>query len=139
MKMRIMPVLLACVLMPLALSAQEQPLTPEQEEKKLREGIEKMVLNYEETLKLEVWQTFYVDSILNHNYSAMIEETKKMSQNRVENYELYQIITDKWDEKTFEAFHRIFNEEQWKKYLKTGAARAKKDRDKRAAKREGKK
>ena len=66
-------------------------------------------------------------------------ETKKLSQNRVENYELYQIITDKWDEKTFEAFRKIFNEEQWKKYLKTGAARAKRDRDKRAAKREGKK
>lgn len=139
MKRKIIPVLLVCMLMPLAVNAQEQPLTPEQEEKKLREGIEKMVLNYEESLNLEVWQTFYVDSILNHNYSAMMAETKKLSQNRVENYELYQIITDKWDEKTFEAFRKIFNEEQWKKYLKTGAARAKRDRDKRAAKREGKK
>lgn len=130
---------LICMLFALSAKAQQQPLTPEQEEKKLQEAIEKMVLGYEENLNLEVWQTFYVDSILTHNYTAMSEETKKLAENRVENYDLYIIITDKWEEATYEAFHKILDEQQWAKYLKSGASRAKKARDRRADKRAGKK
>ena len=134
MKTKHILVFLALTLIPLAAKAQQQ-LTPEQEEKKIRESIEQMVLHYEESLDLEVWQTFYVDSILTHNYAAMGEETKKLADNKVANYDLYIMITDKWEEKTYEAFHKIMNEEQWAKYLKTGAARAKKARDRRAEKR----
>lgn len=129
---------LALMLLPFVAAAQQQ-LTPEQEEKKMLEGIENMVLNYEENLNLEVWQTFYVDSILTHNYKAMADETKKLAENRVENYDLYIVITDKWENATYEAFHKILTEEQWNKYLKSGASRAKKARDRRAEKREGKK
>ena len=118
--------------------AQEQ-LTPEQEEKKMREGIELLVLRYEESLDLEVWQTFYVDSILVHNYNAMAEETKALAMNRVENGDLYTMISDKWEDKTYNAFRKILTDEQWKKYLKGGASRAKKAREVRAKKREGKK
>ena len=140
MKTKHILVFLALALMPLAARAQQQQqMTPEQQEKKMRESIEQMVLRYEESLNLEVWQTFYVDSIITHNYTAMGEETKKLSENRVENYDLYQMAVDKWDERTYEAFHRILDEDQWAKYLKSGAARAKKARDKRAEKREGKK
>jgi hypothetical protein len=127
------------MLMPLAARAQQQPLTPEQEEKKMREGIEQLVLHYEETLDLEVWQTFYVDSILVHNYTAMSEETKALAENRVENAELYQMISDKWENATYDAFRKILDDAQWKKYLKGGASRAKKSRDIRAAKRERRK
>ena len=118
--------------------AQEQ-LTPEQEEKKMREGIELLVLRYEESLDLEVWQTFYVDSILVHNYNAMAEETKALAMNRVENGDLYTMISDKWEDETYNAFRKILTDEQWKKYLKGGASRAKKARELRAKKREGKK
>ena len=118
--------------------AQEQ-LTPEQEEKKMREGIELLVLRYEESLDLEVWQTFYVDSILVHNYNAMAEETKALAMNRVENGDLYMKISDKWEDETYNAFRKILTDEQWKKYLKGGASRAKKARELRAKKREGKK
>ena len=118
--------------------AQEQ-LTPEQEEKKMREGIELLVLRYEESLDLEVWQTFYVDSILVHNYNAMAEETKALAMNRVENGDLYMMISDKWEDETYNAFRKILTDEQWKKYLKGGASRAKKAREVRAKKREGKK
>ena len=37
-------------------------------------------------------------------------------------------------EQIYQAMHKVFNEEQWEKYLKSGAARDKKARDKRAAK-----
>ena len=139
MKTKHILIILIGMLMPLAAKAQQQPLTPEQEEKKMREGIEQLVLRYEENLDLEVWQTFYVDSILIHNYTEMSRETKALAENHVENADLYQMIADKWDDATYEAFRKILNEDQWKKYLKSGASRAKKGRDTRAAKRAGKK
>ena len=139
MKTKHILIILIGMLMPLAARAQQQPLTPEQEEKKMREGIEQLVLHYEETLDLEVWQTFYVDSILVHNYTAMSEETKALAENRVENAELYQMISDKWENATYDAFRKILDDAQWKKYLKGGASRAKKSRDIRAAKRERRK
>ena len=139
MKTKHILIVLIGMLMPLAARAQQQPLTPEQEEKKMREGKEQLVLHYEETLDLEVWQTFYVDSILVHNYTAMSEETKALAENRVENAELYQMISDKWENATYDAFRKILDDAQWKKYLKGGASRAKKSRDIRAAKRERRK
>ena len=139
MKTKHILIVLIGMLMPLAARAQQQPLTPEQEEKKMREGIEQLVLHYEETLDLEVWQTFYVDSILVHNYTAMSEETKALAENRVENAELYQMISDKWENATYDAFRKSLDDTQWKKYLKGGASRAKKSRDIRAAKRERRK
>lgn len=139
MKTKHILLVLACILLPTLVKAQQQPMTPEQEEKKMRDNIETMVLKYEESLNLEVWQTFYVDSILTHNYTSMMEESRKLAVNRVENYDLYQLISDKWEENTYNAFQKILDEDQWKRYLKQGAGRAKKSRDQRAAKREGKK
>ena len=139
MKTKRILIVLACLLASVLAKAQQQQMTPEQEEKKIRENIEQMVLKYEESLNLEVWQTFYVDSILTHNYTSMMEESRALAANKVENYDLYQIISDKWEENTYNAFQKVLDEEQWKKYLKQGAARAKKNRDVRAAKREKKK
>ena len=125
------------LLMFLAASAQEQPLTPEQRAKKIREGIDKMVEDYERSLQLEDWQAFYADSILTHNLEERNKEMEAMASNKVANYDLYTMVGDKWEEETYNAFRRILTDEQWKKYLKSGAGRAKKARDQRAAKREG--
>jgi len=121
----------------LAASAQEQPLTPEQRAKKMREAIDKMVEDYERNLQLEDWQAFYADSILTHNLEERNKEMEAMASNKVANYDLYTMVGDKWEEETYNAFRRILTDEQWKKYLKSGAGRAKKARDQRAAKREG--
>ena len=67
------------------------------------------------------------------------KEMEALANNKVDNYDLYTLIGDKWDEETYNAFRGILTDEQWKKFLKSGAARAKKARDQRAAKREGKK
>ena len=69
----------------------------------------------------------------------MRDELKGMGEAKVGNSDLYIIVQDKWAEKTYNAVHRILNDEQWNKYLKMGAARGKKSRDKRAQKREEKK
>ena len=124
----------ALLLLPLWLGAQ-QPMTEEEEIKQMRESIDKTVDNYTEQFDLEIWQTFYVDSILTHDYEAMRDELKGMQAAKLTNSDAYTRVQDKWAEQIYVALQKVFNEEQWAKYLKTGAAREKKARDKRAAKR----
>lgn len=124
----------ALLLLPLWAGAQ-QPQSEEEELKQMREAIDRTVDNYVNLLDLEDWQTFYVDSILTHDYEAMRQELKDMRDAKMTNTDGYQRVQDKWAEQVYNAFQKVFNEEQWAKYLKTGAARDKKSRDKRAAKR----
>mgnify|MGYP007069867446 CR=1 FL=1 len=116
--------------------AQEQ-MSPEEKEKKLDEFIQKQVEKLESSLKLEDWQTFYADSILNHDYRALQEELNALQESKVSNSDLYTQASDKWAERIYNSMRKIMNDEQWNKYLKQGAAREKKARDKRKAKTEG--
>lgn len=120
----------------LTVFAQQNPPSPEEQEKKLAEYIEKEVDRLEMTLKLEDWQVFYVDSILNHDYRAMHEEMNSLSSAKVSNYDIYTRASDKWAENIYVAFRKVLNDSQWEKYLKSGAAREKKAREKRKAKME---
>ena len=108
--------------------------TPEQKEKELYEAVQAQVDKMAESLKLDMAQIFYVDSILMHDFKAMQEEFETMSAAKVSNSDLFYDVQDKWMEKMYQAMHKVFDEEQWAKYLKGGAAREKKQRDKRAAK-----
>lgn len=108
---------------------------PQDKEKMLRENIDKTLEKYEKTLELEYWQVFYMDSILTHDYSAMMAELEEKSKAKVENSNIYQIVQDKWNEQIYNSIYKVLNEDQWKKYLKQGAAREKKARDKREEKR----
>lgn len=116
--------------------AQQNPQSPEEQEKKLSEYIQKEVDRLEMTLKLEDWQVFYVDSILNHDYRAMHEELNNLSASKVTNYDIYTRTGDKWAENIYVAFRKVLNDNQWAKYLKGGAAREKKAREKRREKME---
>ena len=51
------------------------------------------------------------------------------------NADVYQQVQDKWAEQIYVALQKVLDEKQWAKYLKNGAAREKKSRDKRAEKR----
>ena len=126
--------LLAC----LPALAQEQALTPEQREKQLYENIQKQVDDMADRLDLEDWQVFYADSILTANFGELAREYEQLGRNRVSDPDIYVRIQDGCMEKNYNAFRRILSDEQWAKYLKSGAAREKKARDKRAAKREKK-
>ena len=113
--------------------AQEQ-LSPKEKAKKLDEYIQKQIERLESSLKLEDWQTFYADSILTHDYHALQEELDALQESKVSNADLYTQASDRWADKIYEAMHKILNEDQWAKYLKQGAAREKKARDKRKMK-----
>lgn len=114
--------------------AQQQQMSPEEREKKMAEAIQKEVDRLENSLKLEDWQVFFADSILNHDYRAMQNEMNEMMEAKVSSSDLYQKVGDKWGERIYNSMHKILNEEQWAKYLKSGAGREKKARDKRKAK-----
>ena len=124
------------LLVPCAALAQQQvPQTPEQREKQMYENIQKQVDNMAENLDLEDWQIFYADSILTTNFGELAKEFEALGRNKVSDPEVYSRLQDACMEKNYNAFHAILNEQQWAKYLKTGAARDKKSRDKRAEKR----
>lgn len=125
----------ALLLLPLWVWAQQQPQSEEEEIKQLREAVDKTVESYENLLDLEDWQSFYVDSILTHDYDALRLELKALRNAKVANTDIYVQAQDKWAEQIYNSLQKVFNEEQWTKYLKSGAAREKKSRDKRAAKR----
>lgn len=111
----------------------QQKQDPEEQQKKMYEAIDKEIERLESSLNLEDWQVFKVDSIYTHDYMAMTEELQELSKKKVENTDIYYSVQDKWMEQIYNAFHKVLDEEQWAKYLKSGAERAKKNRDKRAA------
>lgn len=124
----------AMLLLPFQAGAQ-QAQGAEEEIKQMREAIDQTVENYERILELEDWQSFYVDSILTHDYDALRAELKSLQAAKMSNADVYQQVQDKWAEQIYVALQKVLDEKQWAKYLKNGAAREKKARDKRAAKR----
>lgn len=113
----------------------QQPSSPEDEAKRLREMIDAQIESMTNLLDLEDWQVFYVDSIMTHDYEAMSAALKALNQAKVSNVDMYERTQDEWQEKIYNAYQKVFDQRQWAKYLKAGAARDKKARDKRAAKR----
>ncbi len=124
-----------CVLSFLPFCAFAQQQSEEEEAKQFREALDRKVDDYTIMLDLEDWQTFYVDSILTHDYEAMRDELKLMQAAKMSTTDAYTRVQDKWEEQIYTAMEKVLDEKQWAKYLKTGAAREKKARDKRAAKR----
>jgi len=118
----------------LSLSAQAQSADEKKAEKDFYESIEREIERLTNMLDLEDWQVFYVDSIMTHDYSAMQAEIQELQRQKVSNADLYYDVQYKWQDKIYEAYEKIFDEQQWAKYLKNGAARDKKNRDKRRAK-----
>ena len=124
---------LAALFFTQAMSAQTQP-----QQKSVYEQAEEEADRLQRLLDLEDWQVFYVDSTLKHDFPAMMDECEKLQKSKVANASIYIAVQDKWMDKIDASYRRIFNEEQWAAYLRNGAARAQKAREKRKAKAEGK-
>ena len=110
----------------LNLSAQEPDKQPD-----IYERAEMEADRLQRVLDLEDWQVFYVDSTLKHDYPAMMAECEKLQASRVVNTSIYISVQDKWMEQIDMTYKKIFTEEQWAAYLKSGALRAQKARAKR--------
>lgn len=109
--------------------AQEQDM-----QKTLIDRAEEEADRLQRVLELEDWQVFYVDSTLKHDYPAMMAEYEKLQASKVSNSSLYIAVQDKWMDRIDATYRKIFNDQQWAMYLKSGAARAQKAREKRKAK-----
>ena len=121
---------LSSVLFAAGLHAQEP-------EKTIEERAEEEADRLQRVLELEDWQVFYVDSTLKHDYPAMMAEYENLRTSKVANASLYQDVQDKWMDRIDASYRRIFNEDQWATYLKSGAGRAQKAREKRRARAAG--
>lgn len=106
-----------------------------QEQKKpdMMELCEQEADRLEVLLDLEPWQTFRVDSTLKHDYPAMNAEIEDMRSAKMSNYDIYQQVQDKWMDRIDASYKKIFTPEQWVVYLKNGAGRLQKAREKRRA------
>ena len=128
-----MAILLSAMLRPDICAAQEQQEPPTVTEMAATEA-ERL----ERLLGLEYWQVFYVDSTLQHDYQAMKDELTELSKAKVSNSSMYIAVQDKWMEKIDSTYRKYFTDSQWKAYLKSGAAKQQKAREKRKVKSEGK-
>ena len=108
------------------------------EEPDLYEQVQKETERLQRILELEDWQAFYVDSTLIHDFSAMMADYEKLQSSKVSNTSMYQAAQDKWMEQIDATYKKIFSEKQWNAYLKSGAAKMIKAREKRKAKASGK-
>lgn len=125
-------VLFACF--PTGVAAQEMSAEEKKAEKEFYESIENEVDRLASLLKLDDWQVFYVDSILTHDYKSMQGELNDLRSKKVTNLDMLYDVQYRWEDKMYDALQKVFDEDQWAKYLKSGAARDKKNRDKKRAK-----
>ena len=109
--------------------AQEQPDSPD-----MNEIAEKEADRLQHLLNLEDWQVFYVDSTLKHDFPAMQEEMIKLQSAKVSNSSMYVAVQDKWMERIDNSYRKFFSATQWEAYMKSGAAKLQKAREKRKQK-----
>ena len=130
MKALLLPVLMLAGMLAVSVEAyaQEQQKQPD-----VYEQAETEADRLQRVLDLEDWQVFYVDSTLKHDFPAMMAEYDKLRAAKVSNASMYQVIHDKWMEQIDATYKKIFNPQQWAAYLKSGAAKAQKAREKRKA------
>ena len=86
---------------------------------------------FQRLLGLEDWQTFYVDSTLKANFHILQVELEKLHRSKVTNTNLFQQVKDECWDRIDSDFKKWFTEKQWAAYLKNGAAKLQKQREKR--------
>ena len=95
-----------------ALIAQEQEM-PSADDMALME-----VEVLEEELELDATQIFLADSVLRHNYQALMDEFEKMKSSGMQSTNSYKTVSEKWMQKCKDAFQLFLDEQQYIKYLK---------------------
>ena len=136
MKLKIFMMVLSSALMFMVAGVEASAQQPEQPD--IYEQAETEADRLQRLLDLEDWQTFYVDSTLKHDFPAMMEEFTQLQTSKVSNTSIYQDVRDRWMDQIDATYKRIFTEEQWAAYLKSGAGKAQKAREKRRLKAQGK-
>lgn len=69
-------------------------------------------------LKLDDYQLFKVDSILQRNLTGVVDQFEQMKRGGLQNPESYREVQKSWQSKTETAFETLFTLEQFERYLK---------------------
>lgn len=129
---------LASLLLPAGgLMAQDQEMkTPEEMALEEADRLEKM-------LTLLPHQTFFIDSILQHDMRAMHDELQQLQSSGTREYIAFKQVRDKWVAQIDSAYKKVLTHDQWMQYCRsTGklskeelkALKAKEKANKKAAK-----
>lgn len=129
--MKLMHHIVVCILalLPASVLHAQNQYKPEDVYKQAEEEADRL----QRVLDLEDWQTFYVDSTLKHDLTAMLKEYEDLKASKVSNASIYMAVHDTWMDKIDETYKKLFTPEQWAAYLKSGAAREQKARARRKA------
>ena len=93
----------------------------------------KQVEEFIDRYKLDDYQAFRIDTLLQHYVPIYNEELKKVRAAGASQAQSYQRVVDFWSDFLDTQYQTIFTEEQWKMYMKSPAGKEKKKRDKRLA------
>lgn len=129
-------VLTAAFLLAAVPAVNAQELTPEEKkaDQEFYDSINEKIDRMADQLDLNDAQIFYLDSIYVHDYKAMQAELTALQEKKVSNADIFYDVQYKWMDQMYYSIQKILDEDQWAKYLKSGAGREKKIRDKRRAK-----
>jgi len=102
----------------IALSTSVYAQNQQQEQKTPEEIAIEQALNLKRDLKLSDYQLFYVDSILQANFTGQHQEFEKMRASGLQNQKSYEDVFNKWKAKTEDAFEKVLDKTQFEKFLK---------------------
>lgn len=105
-----------------------------QEMKSAEEIAIEMVNKMETQLKLEPHQTFFVDSVLCHDYRAWMDENDNLQKSGVQEPTVYLSIREKWNAHIDSSLIKILTPDQWTEYLKMTGKYKKDKKDKKTGK-----
>lgn len=78
-------------------------------------------------------QAFKVDTLLQHYVPIYNEELRRVRNAGASQIQSYQRVVDFWGDFFDNEYRKIFNDDQWNRYMKSYAGKEKKKRDKRLA------
>ena len=97
------------------------------------EMIAKQVDDMVDRYRLDEYQAFKLDTLLQHFAPIYNAEMQKVKASGAAQAASYQAVADKWGDFFDTEYQKIFNEKQWSIYMKSAAGQEKKKRDKRLA------
>ena len=106
---------------------------PQQEPKTPQEVAIEQAIRLQRDLKLSDYQLFYIDSILQTNFTGQQDEFEKMRVSGLQSQKSYEDVFNKWKTRTEDAFEKILDRTQFEKFLKISGVPAK-ERKRRLAK-----
>lgn len=95
-----------------AQNQQEEEKTPEEIAMEEADRLEEM-------LELEPHQTFYIDSILQHDMRAMHDELQMLQYSGTREYTAFQQVRDKWVSQIDSAYRKVLTNYQWMVYQRS--------------------